>query len=103
MIRRRILFADPAPLPPGAPAYQDAYAERELEAAKRRAEQRMAAFDANPQELREIETEVWDPAQAVMLWCRALQARGIDPYAMDEKPKPRRRKKPTARKKKGTE
>lgn len=65
---RRIRFTDPEPLPPDAPEYQDAAARAEYQAAQARAKQRMARFDANPAELREIEAEVRDPQRAVAIY-----------------------------------
>jgi len=65
---RRIRFTDPAPLPADAPEYACEETRKEYALAQARSRARMELFDDNPQELREIEAEVFDPGKAVAIY-----------------------------------
>lgn len=79
-MRRRVLFADPPPLPADAPAYADDFAEKELTAAQDQAIARMDAFDHEPAVLRRVETAVGYPNLAEYLVKHGF----TDPEAAEE-------------------
>jgi len=75
MNRLRQLMRDPLPLPPDAPAYVDAIAERDCGNKALQARNRMEAFDVQPRRVREIEREVYDPGLAWAIYSQEQQRR----------------------------
>lgn len=66
-MRRRLMFRDPAPLPPDAGEWADEASREAGLAAKQRAESVMLSFDWLPEPVRHVEWVTGNPAIAAQL------------------------------------
>lgn len=73
MVNRRVLFLDPAPLPPDAPAFVDDFAEYHGTRAQERASRTMAVFDQSREPVRRVATVTGDLGLARFLVTRGVR------------------------------